>query len=88
MPMTEGPRPEDDLDHALNDVLEYLALSAMEEGELDTLGTQMYRVITALLASQESQGQLSAYRESTLQRIRTMAQATGAAGPDSADKSA
>ena len=72
MPTTETTRPDDDLDLALRDVFEYLALAAMKEGELDYIGRQLYKVISALLTSQESQGQLSPYREQWLRRIRSM----------------
>jgi hypothetical protein len=72
MPTTGSVRPEDDLDHAVSDVLQYLALLAMQEGELAGVGRQMYVVVEALLTSQEGQGQLSAYRADWLRRIRSI----------------
>lgn len=69
--MTDAPRPQDDLDRALADVLEYLALSAMVEGELNAAVGPMNKIVVALLASQEAQGDLSAYRRYLLQRIRS-----------------
>jgi hypothetical protein len=70
MSTAEAPRPQDDLDRALAEVLEYLALSGMVEGELNAVVRPMNRIVVALLASQESQGGLSAYRRHLLQRIR------------------
>jgi hypothetical protein len=71
MPTTEAPRPEDELDRALSDVLQYLALSAMVEGELNVVAAPMNKVIAALLVSEERQGGLSPYRAFLLQRIRS-----------------
>lgn len=70
MPTTDTPRPEDDLDRALAEVLEYLALSGMVEGELNAATPPMNRLIVALLVSQEAQSTLSAYRRYLLGRIR------------------
>ncbi len=70
MSTPETPRPQDDLDRALSDVLEFRALSAMVEGELNVAAPPMNKVIVALLASQEAQGELSPYRQYLLQRIR------------------
>ncbi len=70
MPAMETPDPQDELDRALARLLEYLALAGMVEGELNAALPSMNKVIVALLASQESQGLLSPYRRSLLDRIR------------------
>lgn len=72
MPPNDAVRPEDDLDHALGDVLEYLGLSAMVDRELNVMGSPMNKVIVALLASQELHGELSPYRQHLLERIRSV----------------
>ena len=72
MPTTEAARPQDDLDRALAEVLEYLALSGMVEGELNAAAGPMNKVIVALLVSEEAQDGLSAYRQNLLQRIRAV----------------
>jgi hypothetical protein len=66
----EAVRPEDDLDHALSDLLQYLGLESMVAAELNTIAHPMNKVIAALLNAQERHGELSSYREHLLERIR------------------
>ena len=66
----DAVRPEDDLDHALSDLLQYLGLVFMVAAELNALAPPMNKVIAALLLGQERHGELSPYRQRLLERIR------------------
>ena len=47
----DAVRPQDDLDHALSDLLQYLGLESMVAAELNALASPMNKVIAALLRS-------------------------------------
>jgi hypothetical protein len=66
----DAVRPEDDLDHALGDLLQYLGLESMVAAELNAIAHPMNKVIATLLISQERHGELSPYRLHLLERIR------------------
>ena len=63
-------RPQDDLDKALRDVMEFLAISVMAEGEWNAMRAPLMRVIVALLVSQEAQDLLSPYCRHLLDTLR------------------
>jgi hypothetical protein len=63
-------RPQEDLDKALRDVMEFLAISVMAEGEWNAMRAPLMRVIVALLVSQEAQDLLSPYRGHLLDILR------------------
>jgi hypothetical protein len=70
MQPNDALRPQDDLDHALSDLLQYLGLQSMVAAELNVLARPVNKVIAALLISQEAHGELSPYRQHLLERIR------------------
>jgi hypothetical protein len=63
-------RPQDDLDKALRDVMEFLAISVMAEEEWNAMRAPLMRVIVALLVSQEAQDLLSPYCRHLLDTLR------------------
>jgi len=63
-------RPQDDLDKALRDVMEFLAISVMAEEEWNAMRAPLMRVIVALLVSQEAQDLLSPYCRHLLDILR------------------
>ena len=66
----DAVRPEDDLDHALSELLQYLGLESIVAPELNVLAPSMNKVIAALLIGEERHGELSPYRQHLLERIR------------------
>lgn len=67
---TSPDRPQDDLDKALRDVMEFLAISVMAEEEWNAMRAPLMRVIVALLVSQEAQDLLSPYCRHLLDTLR------------------
>lgn len=63
-------RPQDDLDKALRDVMEFLAISVMAEEEWNAMRAPLMRVIVALLVSKEAQDLLSPYGRHLLDILR------------------
>lgn len=66
----DAVRPEDVLDRALSDLLQYLGLESMVAAELNVLAPPLNKIIAALLIGEERHGELSPYRQHLLERIR------------------
>jgi hypothetical protein len=78
MPTSERPDLQDDLDRDLNEIIEYLALSALSE-DLNFVAAPLRRVVLALLAALPDV-ELSPYRR----HLKNVLVATRARGADRA----
>lgn len=66
------PDPRNETDQAVHDVLEYLAVERLAEGELGSVEIAMRRVLLAMLVLEESTGALTPYRQGLLREMREM----------------
>jgi hypothetical protein len=67
---TNQPDPANETDQAVRDVLDYLALERLVEGELSSLEAAVRRVLLAMLVLEESAGSLTPYRQNVLREMR------------------
>jgi hypothetical protein len=84
--MSTEPLPprQDETDAAIHELLEYLTLSGIVEGEVNAIRPAISRVILALLVADEAAGGLTPYRRSLLNQLRASNLPAGATG-DSGD---
>ena len=75
----QRPDPKDELDRDLNEIVEYLALSALAE-EVNFVAAPLRRVVLALLAALPDE-ELSPYRRH-LKNVLVAGRARGAGGPE------
>jgi hypothetical protein len=78
MPTSQRPDPQDELDRDLNEIVEYLALSALSE-EVNFVSAPLRRVVLALLAALPD-AELSPYRR----HLKSVLVATRSRGADRA----
>jgi hypothetical protein len=71
MSANDEPGRQDQTDEAVHEVLEYLALSDMVEGELNAVAPSIRRIILALLVADEAAGALTPYRAYLLSEMRS-----------------
>lgn len=71
MGTSELPPRQDAVDDAVRELLEYVTLSDLVEGELNAITPDIRRVIVALLAAEDAADRLTPYRKELLDRIRT-----------------
>jgi hypothetical protein len=80
MDSTSQPDPKDETDRAVHEVLEYLALERMVEGEFSSVEVAIRRVLVVMLELEESADALTPYRKNLLREMRESGDRTAGIG--------